>query len=717
MNIVSKTRSIMLILTFFVLIVTMGLSYLFLKYKFDENLNKRFNETSQYSKEFFTTELQNEKEKLSLELRCILSLDGLSAAVASKNHDALNIIVSPYYAKLKQKYKDAFILTFRSKKNISLYRAHKPVFYGDTLNEKRKLIRDTGRLQASLSGFEVGKFALTYRVTEPIFYKHRYVGNVELGLNIAHFSRELHFVMKIQTATAIKKSFLNVMLHPKVISINKNYAFLSGSKLLKEYYIKHNNVLKVKMDIALKNHLDETVGYLIIGFNTAKILKQNNTFLMELLLGLGIAMILVGIVLHQGFNILLEHFKKQAYTDQLTQLNNRQALDEALKDAKNRALILSNIKDFSLLNEIYGVNKGNEILQEVAKEFQRFAHEFGFSVYRISSDECVLLEEKYHKDADYYSSLVEQLTKRVYALAIDGFGESINIEIYSGIVMYGNNPLEDAHMALRKARMKFLAYVVYTQELDSKKESEAIISMKHKIHYALEYNNVVPFFQPITDSDGRIIKYEALVRILDFENGEMKVLSPFVFLDIAIKSGLYFDISKEMLRQSLGFFQGKTEKISVNFLPNDFYNKAMVDMFLELIKDYENKDQIVVEVTEQESLENFNDFAEVINEFRKVGVLIAIDDFGSGYANYQHILALKPDYIKIDGSLVKDVVKDKESQILIKSIVNFAQELHITVIAEFVENKEIFDLLKEYGVNEFQGYYFGKPENLLNAKV
>ncbi|ADN09885.1 EAL domain-containing protein [Sulfurimonas autotrophica] len=717
MNIISKTRRNTFIFIFSVMVFTTVATYFFLKYQFNEKLNSRVDETYKHAAHFFVKDLQNEKEKLSLELENILSIDGLSAAVAAKNHKKIDSIVASRYIKLKNRYKDINIFTFRSKENITIYRAHKPNFYGDSLNKKRKLILDTARLKISLSGFEVGKFALTYRVTEPIFYKNRYVGNVELGLNPTYFLKELKDVMQIQTAIAIDKSLLDVMLQSKALSINDKYAFLKGSDKLRQYFIKHNDSLRVKMDIPLKNHLSETIGYLIVGVDSSNIVKRTNYLMTELIIAFVIAMLLLAIILHKGFGIMLEYFKRQAYTDALTGLGNRQLLKESISNTKNSIMVLSNIKDFSLLNEIYGVNEGNQILKEVAEEFKKFAQEFNFNVYRISSDEYVLFkEEDYQRSKDDYCALVDELTKRVNGLniTINGFEESINIEIYSGIVLHGGNPLEDAHMALRKARMKFLPYIVYSEAHDSKKRSEEILNMKHKIHYALEYKNVVPFFQPITNKDGKVVKYEALVRILDFEKGEVKILSPFFFLDIAIKGGLYFDIAKEVLRQSLKLFKDKKEKISVNFLPNDFYNESMIEIFLELIKDYEKKDQIVVEVTEQEGMEDFNKFAQVIQEFRKVGVLIAIDDFGSGYANYQHILMLKPDYIKIDGSLVENVVRDKDSQILIKSIIDFASELNITVVAEYVENKEIFDLLKEYGVDEFQGYYFGKPENLLN---
>ena len=88
---------------------------------------------------------------------------------------------------------------------------------------------------------------------------------------------------------------------------------------------------------------------------------------------------------------------------------------------------------------------------------------------------------------------------------------------------------------------------------------------------------------------------------------------------------------------------------------------------------------------------------------------LAIDDFGSGYSNYKHVLKLNSDILKIDGSLIKNILEDKDSLYVVESIVNFAKKINIKTVAEFVENEEIFNKLKEIGVDYFQGYYFSKP--------
>jgi EAL domain-containing protein (putative c-di-GMP-specific phosphodiesterase class I) len=211
------------------------------------------------------------------------------------------------------------------------------------------------------------------------------------------------------------------------------------------------------------------------------------------------------------------------------------------------------------------------------------------------------------------------------------------------------------------------------------------------------------------------VKYEALVRIVEFDNGKKNILPPSEFLEVSMNNGLYIKIAKEMLEQSLNFFATRSEKISVNFLPNDFFNPSIIDALMSGIEKFESPKRVVVEITEHEGVENFERLLEVVKRLRDIGILIAIDDFGSGYANYAHILQIKPDYLKIDGSLIKDILTNNNSKILVQSIVRFAKELGITTVAEYVETKEIFELLKEYGVDEFQGYYFGRPTDLMSA--
>lgn len=157
----------------------------------------------------------------------------------------------------------------------------------------------------------------------------------------------------------------------------------------------------------------------------------------------------------------------------------------------------------------------------------------------------------------------------------------------------------------------------------------------------------------------------------------------------------------------------KTQKnITINLSFKDILNYEFIDYLdnvLEKLK-FEDRNRLVFEILESENLSDYDFLEEFVLKYKKLGVKIAIDDFGSGYSNFIRIIRLKPDYLKIDGSLIKNIDKDNNSYEIVKSIIAFSKTLNIKTIAEYVHSEEIFNLLLELDVDEFQGYYFGKPD-------
>ncbi|MBS4068548.1 MAG: EAL domain-containing protein [Sulfurimonas sp.] len=721
MDLPSKTKRDTLILTSIILVLSWGVLYLFLEYQFKNAIQEQFQRISSSTERLFDINLRNSAKSLEYVLNHLVAENSLQKAVAEQNYEQIKSVVMHYYSDIKSIQSGVEILTFRSKEGLTLFRAHQMEYFGDYLNKKRTLILDTDKYQRSFSGFEVGNLEMTYRITKPIFYNSVYVGNVELGISPSALLKDLNTVFKTDAGVVIDKSLIDIMLKKNVIPINDNYLLIEDNKNLKKYFSlqehSSSDSYKVDMNIPLKNHLSETLGYLVVGFDMSLVAKKDTEFMYRLFFIIMAMMSVLGIIHHLGFEKMFKYFSKQVYTDHLTGLLNRHALNDAINSKESRVLILSNIKEFSLINELYGVDVGNEILIQVADAFSDFAQKNALEAYRISSDEYVLLKKEDVFDEENYFILIEELHKTINSLKIfvHGIDENIGIEIYSGIAFDHSHSLEDAQMAIKKAKKQSLTYVMYSQNVDTKEQSQIVMKVKRTIRHALEHKNVVPFFQSISDRDGKILKYEALVRIIEFDEGEKRVLYPSEFLDISINSGLYIKIAQEMLEKSLAFFINRDEKISLNFLPNDFFNPSIMNALMGAIEKFDSPQKIVVEITEQEGVENFERLAKVVKKLRAMGVLIAIDDFGSGYANYAHILELKPDYIKIDGSLIQNILSNNDSKILVQSIVRFAHELNITTVAEYVENEEIFELLKEYGVDEFQGYYFGRPTDLINS--
>lgn len=721
MDLPSKTKRDILVLTSIILMLSWGVLYLFLEYQFKNAIQEQFQRVSKSAENFFDINLQNSAKSLEYVLDHLVDENSLQKAVAEQNYEQIKSVVMHYYSELKSIQSGVDILTFRSKEGLTLFRAHQMEYFGDYLNKKRTLILDTDKYQRSFSGFEAGNLEMTYRITKPIFYNSVYVGNVELGISPSALLKDLNTVFKTDVGVVIDKSLIDIMLNKNVIPINDNYLLIEDNKNLKKYFSlkehSSSDSYKIDMNIPLKNHLSQTLGYLVVGFDMSLVAKKDTEFMYRLFFIIMAMMSVLGVIHHLGFEKMFKYFSKQVYTDHLTGLLNRHALNDAINSKESRVLILSNIKEFSLINELYGVDVGNEILIQVADAFSDFAQKNALDTYRISSDEYVLLKREDIFDEERYFVLIEELHKTINSLKIfvHGIDENIGIEIYSGIAFDHSHSLEDAQMAIKKAKKQSLTYVMYSQNVDTKEQSQIVMKVKRTIRHALEHKNVVPFFQSISDRGGNVVKYEALVRIIEFDEGEKRVLYPSEFLDISINSGLYIKIAQEMLEKSLAFFINRDEKISLNFLPNDFFNPSIMNALMGAIEKFDSPQKIVVEITEQEGVENFDRLARVVKKLRAMGVLIAIDDFGSGYANYAHILELKPDYIKIDGSLIQNILSDNDSKILVQSIVRFAHELNITTVAEYVENEEIFELLKEYGVDEFQGYYFGRPTDLINS--
>jgi EAL domain-containing protein (putative c-di-GMP-specific phosphodiesterase class I) len=215
-------------------------------------------------------------------------------------------------------------------------------------------------------------------------------------------------------------------------------------------------------------------------------------------------------------------------------------------------------------------------------------------------------------------------------------------------------------------------------------------------------------YQPIVDANEKIVKYETLMRLKNEETGEL--ISPFFFLDIAIKTGLYSALSSHIIFESLHLLDSTSHEISFNFTYGDIKNEILIrniESFLKVSNGIGSR--AIFEIVESENIESYSDIKNFIKKFRQYGVRFAIDDFGSGFSNFEYILEIEPDYLKIDGSLIKNIDTDKKAYILVSAIVEFSHKLGIKVIAEYVHSKVIFEMLKVIEVDEYQGFYFSEP--------
>jgi len=237
--------------------------------------------------------------------------------------------------------------------------------------------------------------------------------------------------------------------------------------------------------------------------------------------------------------------------------------------------------------------------------------------------------------------------------------------------------------------------------------------MSKDIVEAIINDNIFPFFQPIICNETQeIIKYECLARL--YLND--KFIEPYFFIQIANDNKVNDLITKQMIIKSFLYFKDTKIHFSINLSFTDLITDSTRWLLKREIAKFPNPKNITFEFLEDSSIEflfsnNKNSLKgqKCIEFIRSKGCLIAIDDFGSGYSNFVNIEYLKADIIKIDGSIIRGL----KSPILLQFLIGLneiALKNNIKTVAEFVENKEVFEQLKNLGVNYSQGYYFGKPE-------
>ena len=403
-----------------------------------------------------------------------------------------------------------------------------------------------------------------------------------------------------------------------------------------------------------------------------------------------------------------EKLKYMLYFDALTNLYNRNALLRDLQKNKNYSLVLFNIDHFSHINDLYGETFGDKVLQEFATLFQKAIHGHKHAtLYRLGGDEFALLVENEHTLE--VLSMTLEILNHIHTTNIVVEKHNIVLVLSAGI-SYEENILllSTANMALKMARRINKHHFIYTKVDSLNDEYENNMHWIKEIQDAIDEDRIEPFFQPIVDNKTNATKkYEALIRLID-RNGN--IISPAHFLEIAKKAKLYKKLTKIMIHKTLTLFENTQNEVSLNLTIDDILDIEIRTFILDKLQKSPITKQIIFEIVESESIDNFDEIESFIHEVKAFGCRIAIDDFGTGYSNFEHLMRLQADFIKIDGSIIKEVIHDKRSELITSIIVAFAKEMKIETIGEFVENKEIHEKLIELGVNRSQGYYFSKPQ-------
>jgi diguanylate cyclase (GGDEF)-like protein len=410
------------------------------------------------------------------------------------------------------------------------------------------------------------------------------------------------------------------------------------------------------------------------------------------------------------FNSMLDSIEHQFYYDNLTGLKNRRKLTEMLELRNSSFLMIVNIDSFQEINDLYGDEAGDNLLKEFAKFLQRTMPKNG-SLYRLHADEFAYLCTN-EVDIKEFTTFASLLSEKILqeSFKIDDRSE-INLSATIGMAYGSEMLLVNADTALVVAKKTKKYYLIYDDSMAMAKVYEKNFNWTKRLKAAIDEDRIVPLFQPIVDTKTqKIVKYEALMRIIDNDG---KYIAPIHFLELAKKNKFYHLLTKIMIEKTFEKFKDSPYLVSINISVEDILNREIYNFILNKLEVSGMGKKVVFEIIESEGIENFDEVLEFIEKAKEYGAKVSIDDFGTGYSNFEYLMKLKVDYIKIDGSMIKNIDVNPDSQLITKTIVDFAKKMNIQTVAEFVYSKNIFDKVVELEVDYAQGYYFGEPSETI----
>lgn len=411
-----------------------------------------------------------------------------------------------------------------------------------------------------------------------------------------------------------------------------------------------------------------------------------------------------------------EQEKYKASHDSLTGLLNRDQFYEDVHDMVNKYhdttfyLICSNIKDFKFINEIFGMEKGNQVLIKQAKLMASNPSERTICA-RLMNDRFALCLPREEFDEKRVADSIKELQREFS-------GNSFHLHTYMGVYEIRDRDeavsimVDKANIAADTIKNNYDCCVAYYDEhlLEISIEQRRLLG---EFEPALQNDEFVMYLQPQVKRDGAAKGAEALVRWVHPSRG---ILTPYAFIDILENAGLIYKLDLyiwEKAAQKLAEWKEKgygSYHISVNISTKDFYIIDIYETFTGLINKYGiAASNLHLEITETTLMTDFEKNMNIIHKLQGVGFRVEIDDFGSGYSSLNMLKDISADVLKIDMGFLRKSENEVKGQDILESIITLAGKIGMDVITEGVETKKQLDMLTMMGCHEFQGYYFSKP--------
>lgn len=400
--------------------------------------------------------------------------------------------------------------------------------------------------------------------------------------------------------------------------------------------------------------------------------------------------------------------EKSFFHNSDTNLGNWEKLQNRFQEYSSQGLTLTlailKIENYAYFIEFFGAKIYKKILLELIETISERLLE-DEEMFHTQQDEFLILSTKpFTEEFIHKYSLFRLMLKSEY-IQVEGL--SFQISLFISITNGNKNLYSTAKSGLlyRISNGTNSFFSEHTNEIEFHKQN---ILWGRKLNTAIEKKLITPYYQGIMDNKtGKIVKYECLVRMED----EGTIFLPDKFLNLASAMGIMKLITIIVMDKAFIKLKDTDRELSINITQFDLEYKDFAQL-VEAKLNYYNiaASRITFEILENISLAISNQSLKTLQKLKELGCKIAIDDFGVHYSNLARLLEIQPDYLKIDGWFIKNILKNHKAYLVTKAIIELSHSLNAEVIAEFVSEKEIQDKLLEMGVEHSQGYFIGKPD-------
>ncbi len=457
---------------------------------------------------------------------------------------------------------------------------------------------------------------------------------------------------------------------------------------------------------------DEVVAAIGVDFANEAQSSIDEVFtpLKKLYLYIAIFMVIMLVTAYVQF-VMYYRTRKRSLVDPLTKIYNRQYLFELINtiDINEYQIMMIDLDYFKKINDLYGHDIGDIVLTAVSGRIASLIRKDD-TLIRYGGEEFILLLHR--QNALQCKEIAERILEAISHRPVKAEEHIIDMTLSIGINPYPGHAKnideaikiadEQLYCAKSNGRNRI--------EIFEKTGQEQSNTSKHinDVKLAIQEFRIRCMYQPIYHTcSNSLNKYEVLVRMIDEEGN---IIPPGDFLPSITHTRVYTNLTKRVLETALQTLEDHSVELSINLSLQDLFNNDILNTILELLSDNKTlANRLTFEILETEEITNFEMVKERIASVKETGAKIALDDFGSGYANFSYLVHLGIDMLKIDGSLIRDIDQNQNARNIVQTINSFADKMGMLTVAEQIETEAELATVKELGIGFAQGYYLGRP--------